>query len=76
MNRVPGQQPITWASRGNGRTIAVSKPSGTTVTKQQLQFQVIRQVTAGHAKLLPSSPNCGAGVGVSDSSLLKEKNQI
>ena len=91
MKGVPGQQlatavgtvqlvqPVgsnTGASGGTGGATAVSKPGAmsTTVTMQQLQ-QAIRQVTAGNAQVLVSSPSSGAGAGVSGTGMLTKNQQ-
>ncbi len=68
MGTVQLVQPVGANTAAGGATVgsatAVSKPGAmsTTVTMQQLQ-QVIRQVTAGNAQVLVSSPSSGAGVG-------------
>lgn len=61
---------------GGVTTVNVSKPGAmsTTVTMQQLQ-QVIRQVTAGNAQVLVSSPSSGSGAGVSGTGMLTKNQQ-
>ena len=88
MKGVPGQQLATavgtvqlvqpantGAGGGTGGVTAVSKPGAmsTTVTMQQLQ-QVIRQVTAGNAQVLVSSPS-SAGAGVTGTGMLTKNQQ-
>ncbi|KAI9564810.1 hypothetical protein GHT06_008551 [Daphnia sinensis] len=71
-------QPVGGNATAGGTTVggatAVSKPGAmsTTVTMQQLQ-QVIRQVTAGNAQVLVSSPSSGSGV--SGTGLLTKNQQ-
>lgn len=71
-------QPVGGNASAGGATVgggtAVSKPGAmsTTVTMQQLQ-QVIRQVTAGNAQVLVSSPSSGSGV--SGTGLLTKNQQ-
>ena len=59
-----------------GGATAASKPGAmsTTVTMQQLQ-QVIRQVTAGNAQVLVSSPSSGGAAGVSGTGMLTKNQQ-
>merc|ERR1712071_496485 len=67
-------QPVG-SNSGSGSTgtgVGGSKP--TTVTMQQLQ-QVIRQVTAGNAQVLVSSPSSGISSGSSGTALLTKTPQ-
>ena len=65
-------QPVgsSGGSAVGGSTVGGSKP--TTVTMQQLQ-QVIRQVTAGNAQVLVSSPNSGGMASGSSATALLTK---
>ena len=66
---------------GGASTAGTANASGakpralsTTVTMQQLQ-QVIRQVTAGNAQVLVSSPSSGASSASSGTTILAKSNQ-
>ena len=69
-------QPVGTASgtAAGGTAGTTSKAVSTTVTMQQLQ-QVIRQVTAGNAQVLVSSPNAGAAGGSGSTGVLAKTPQ-
>jgi hypothetical protein len=70
-------QPVASGSGSgiSGTGVGNTKPGlSTTVTMQQLQ-QVIRQVTAGNAQVLVSSPSSGANSGSSGTALLAKAPQ-
>lgn len=68
-------QPVAGGgSAAGGSGVTGAKPLSTTVTMQQLQ-QVIRQVTAGNAQVLVSSPSSGVNVATSGAALLTKAPQ-